>query len=92
MPLDYYSVGYCISHSQCQWVLGLLKEGIDETGAKMLAAGAATRTGSGRVVGLKVNHGLRTYQWSCRSFEEEEDDDEEEDKDEEDEIAVCRFP
>ena len=53
LPLDYYSLGYCISHSQCQWVLGLGEEGIDETGAKMLAAGAGTRTGSGRVVGLK---------------------------------------
>ena len=56
LPLDYYSLGYCISHSQCQWVLGLGKEGIhvDETGAKMLAAGAATRNGTGgSVVGLK---------------------------------------
>ena len=24
-----------------------------------------------------MNHGLRTYQWSCRSFEEEEEDDDE---------------
>ena len=53
LPLDYYSLGYCISHSQCQWVLGLGREGVDETGAKMLAAGAGTRTGSGSVVGLK---------------------------------------
>ena len=53
LPLDYYSLGYCISHSQCQWVLGLGKEGINKTGAKMLAAGAGTRTGSGRVVELK---------------------------------------
>ena len=37
LPLDYYSLGYCISHSQCQWVLELGKEGIDKTGAKMLA-------------------------------------------------------
>ena len=52
LPLDYYSLGYCISHSQCQWVLGLGEEGIDETGAKMLAAGAGTRSGSSRVVGV----------------------------------------
>ena len=32
-----------------------------------------------------MNHGLRTYQWSCRSFEEEEEEEEEED---DDEIAV----
>ena len=24
-----------------------------------------------------MNHGLRTYQWSCRSFEEEEEEDDE---------------
>ena len=30
-----------------------------------------------------MNHGLRTYQWSCRSFEEEEEDD-----DNDDEITV----
>ena len=32
-----------------------------------------------------MNHGLRTCQWSCRSFEEEEEDD---DDDDDDEIAV----
>ena len=31
-----------------------------------------------------MNHGLRTYQWSCRSFEEEEEEEEEDD----DEITV----
>ena len=29
-----------------------------------------------------MNHGLRTYQWSCRSFEEEEEEDDD------DEITV----
>ena len=29
-----------------------------------------------------MNHGLRTYQWSCRSFEEEEEEEDD------DEIAV----
>ena len=48
-PLDYYSLGYCISHSQCQWVLGLGKEniGAEEIGeaeVSMLAAGAGTRS------------------------------------------------
>ena len=33
-----------------------------------------------------MNHGLRTYQWSCRSFEEEEEEEEEEEDD--DEIVV----
>ena len=31
-----------------------------------------------------MNHGLRTYQWSCRSLEEEEEEEEEDD----DEITV----
>ena len=25
-----------------------------------------------------MNHGLRTYQWSCKSFEEEEEEDDDE--------------
>ena len=53
LPLDYYSLGYCISHSQCQWVLGLEKK-IGETEVRMLAAGAGTRSEpSGRVIELK---------------------------------------
>ena len=52
LPLDYYSLGYCVSHSQCQWVLGLWGE-IDETEVKMLVAGAGTRSEPrGRVVRL----------------------------------------
>ena len=55
LSLDYYALGYCISHSKCQWVLGLEEE-IDETHLKMLALGAGTRSeprGSRRVVGLR---------------------------------------
>ena len=53
LPLDYYSLGYCISHSQCQWVLQMQKE-IGEAEVKMLLAGACSRsTPSNRVVGLK---------------------------------------
>ena len=67
LPLDYYSLGYCISHSQCQWVLELKKEGIDETGAKMLAAGAATRNQTGgSVVGLK--EGTSSFLAKCLSI------------------------
>ena len=54
LPLDYYSLGYCISHSKCQWVLGLGQEVIGETQVMMLAAGAGTRSEPrGRVVGLR---------------------------------------
>ena len=53
LPLDYYSLGYCVSHSQCQWVLGLGKMEIGKTEVKMLVAGAGTRSEPrGRVVGL----------------------------------------
>ena len=53
LPLDYYSLGYCLSHSQCQWVLGLGKK-IGEDEVRMLAAGAGTRSEPrGRVTGLK---------------------------------------
>ena len=53
LPLDYYSLGYCISHSLCLWVLELGEEKIGETEVRMLADGAGTRREPrGRVVGL----------------------------------------
>ena len=53
-PLDYYSLGHCIAHSQCQWVLSLDGEDIGEEEVRMLVAGASTRQEtSGRVVGLR---------------------------------------
>ena len=53
LPLDYYSLGYCVSHSQCQWELKLWKIGEGETEVKMLVAGTGTRSEPrGRVVGL----------------------------------------
>ena len=53
LPLDYYSLGYCIAHSQCQWVLSLGGE-IGEEEVRMLVGGASTRQeASGRVVGLR---------------------------------------
>ena len=51
--MDYYSLGYCISHSQCQWVLSL--EGgmeISKEKIKMLVDGARDVTGVGKVVEL----------------------------------------
>ena len=53
LPLDYYCLGYCISHSQCQWVLTLLKSAISEKRMRMIAAGARTGPG-GRIVGLRI--------------------------------------
>ena len=57
LPLDYYCLGYCIAHSQCQWVVLIDEEqvslGIEEVG--MLVAGVnITQQPSGRVVGLRV--------------------------------------
>ena len=54
LPLDYYSLGYCISHSQCQWMLRLGKgEELSGEEVKMLIAGAKTeREPSSKVVGL----------------------------------------
>ena len=42
LPLDYYSLGYCITHSQCQWMLTVFSE-IGEEEVRMLVAGARTR-------------------------------------------------
>ena len=66
LPLDYYSLGYCISHSECQWVLQMQKE-IGEAEVKMLLAGACSRgRPSNRVVGLKgkcMEQSLQRYMW-----------------------------
>ena len=52
LPLDYYSLGHCIAHSQCQWVVSLRGE-IGEEEVRMLMTGASTRQeASGKVVGL----------------------------------------
>ena len=53
LPLDYYSLGYCITHSKCQWVLSLYED-IGEEEVRMLMAGASTRQETrGKVVGLR---------------------------------------
>ena len=52
-PMDYYSLGYCISHSQCQWVLSLTSTmEISKEKIKMLADGARDVTGEAKVVEL----------------------------------------
>ena len=52
-PMDYYSLGYCISHSQCQWVLSLTGTlEISKEKIIMLAEGARELSGAGKVVEL----------------------------------------
>ena len=52
LPLDYYSLGYCIAHSKCQWMLSLHGE-VGEEGARMLVAGASTIQETRGRVGLR---------------------------------------
>ena len=59
-PLDYYSLGYCICHSNSHWVLTVVeayerqKEVLGEEDVRMLVAGVNTRCDtSARVVGLR---------------------------------------
>ena len=60
-PLDYYSLAYCIAHSQCQWALSVSGgeepciQGIGEDEVRMLGAGInTTQQPTGRVVELRV--------------------------------------
>ena len=56
LPMDYYSLGYCISHSQCQWILsltGMIE--ISKEKIKMLADGARGVTSKGKIVELGEN-------------------------------------
>ena len=51
--MDYYSLGYCIAHSQCQWMLTVNVKEISEEKIKMLTSGASTEgVASGKVIGL----------------------------------------
>ena len=52
LPMDYYCLGYCIAHSQCQWMLRLSK--MNEEMVSMLVTGVNTSPEcTGRVVGLR---------------------------------------
>ena len=54
MSMDYYSLGYCISHSQCQWVLSLTGRSavLTKENIKLLADGAVESNGVGKIVQL----------------------------------------
>jgi hypothetical protein len=54
MPMDYYSLGYCISHSHCLWVLSLTGRStvLTREKIKLLANGAVESNGVGKIVQL----------------------------------------
>ena len=67
LPLDYYSLGYCIVHSSSQWMLALHGQKSEED-MRMLVAGATTRKETAaRVVGLAgTSHSLTgDYSFDC---------------------------
>ena len=54
LPMDYYSLGYCISHSKCHWLLSLTgKRGLSKEKIEMLAKGTTGSVDAGRVIGLE---------------------------------------
>ena len=55
LPMDYYFLGYCIAHSQCQWMLRLDKEDMNEEMLSMLVNGVKNSPEcTGTVVGLST--------------------------------------
>ncbi|CAI8047799.1 NACHT, LRR and PYD domains-containing protein 3, partial [Geodia barretti] len=54
LPMDYYSLGYCIAHSECQWVLDMCElHTLDREMIEILVNGAELRSDTcGRVVGF----------------------------------------
>ena len=55
--LDYYSLGYCVVHSQSQWVLKL-DSNIEEEEAQMMVTGALTKDNStATVTGISMMNG-----------------------------------
>ncbi|CAI8003661.1 NACHT, LRR and PYD domains-containing protein 3 [Geodia barretti] len=75
MPMDYYSLGYCISHSQCQWVLSLTgRSTVSKEKIVLLANGAVESNGVGKIVLLgddmlvnlpTTNFNMLFAKWSC---------------------------
>ena len=56
LQMDYYSLGYCVVHSQCDWVLDFEFDDHHKEDSEMLVAGASLRPDtSGRVVGLHAS-------------------------------------
>ena len=54
LAMDFYSLGYCISHSQCQWLLCLTgRRGLSKEKITMLTKGATSIVGTGKIVGLE---------------------------------------
>ena len=58
LPMDYYCLGYCIAHSQCQWMLTLdndMNEEMNEEMVSMLVTGVNNTSPecTGTVVGLR---------------------------------------
>ena len=54
LSIDYYSLGYCVAHSQCQWMLDMTWAETNSIDIEMLVAGAHLRSeASGRVVGIR---------------------------------------
>ena len=65
LAMDFYSLGYCISHSQCQWLLCLTgRRGLSKEKITMLTKGATSIVGTGKIVGLEY-----TAKYQCRNLE-----------------------
>ena len=54
LAMDFYSLGYCISHSQCQWLLYLTgRRGLSKEKITMLTKGPTSIVTTGKIVGLE---------------------------------------
>ena len=72
LPMDYYSLGYCISHSKCQWLLSLTgKRGLSKEKIEMLAKGTTGSVNAGRVIGLEYvsEYQSRNLEFFCVELE-----------------------
>ena len=57
-PLDYYCLGYCISHSQCQWILGFEFAFMRDEGVEMFCNGTLSNrqaTWNGKITEANFN-------------------------------------
>ena len=57
-PLDYYCLGYCISHSQCQWKLDFSSASMGDEGVEMFCNGILSNrqvTWNGKILRVNFN-------------------------------------
>ena len=68
LPMDYFSLGYCMSHSKCQWLQSLTgMSGLSKEKITMLCKGTAGPV-KGNVIDYILCRNTKAPIWNCFSL------------------------